>query len=141
MKWASHRWTTPAPSSCSASSQPPTNAGPWPLPRTGPSKTGAVSYPNTPPPSASWTGSCTTPPPWSPAESHTGCAKPEPPKEDPRTRAEQPQGVGTFSWPPAGTSTWPLTTCIQLETSYRGLTSLDSTPRPHQGADIRDVRT
>ena len=33
----------------------------------------------------------------------------EPPKEDTRTRTDQPQGVGTFSWPPAGTFTWPLT--------------------------------
>ena len=49
------------------------------------------------------------PPPWSPAGSPTGCARPEPPKEDPRTRPDQPQGVGTFSWPPAGTSPWPLT--------------------------------
>jgi len=46
---------------------------------------------------------------WSPAGSPTGCARPEPPKEDTRTRADQPQGVGTFSWPPAGTFTWPLT--------------------------------
>ena len=34
---------------------------------------------------------------------------PEPTKEDPRTRAEQPQGVGTSSWLPARTLTWPLT--------------------------------
>jgi hypothetical protein len=27
----------------------------------------------------------------------------------PARRADQPRGVGTFSWPPAGTSTWPLT--------------------------------
>jgi IstB-like ATP binding protein len=54
-------WTTPARSCCSGSSPPPTNAVPWASPLTGPSKPGAGSYPNTPPPPASSTGSCTTP--------------------------------------------------------------------------------
>lgn len=27
---------------------------------------------------------------------------------DANRRADQPQGVGTLSWPPAATSTWPL---------------------------------
>ena len=35
---------------CSASSPPPTNAGPWASDRTGPSTNGAVSCPSTPPP-------------------------------------------------------------------------------------------
>jgi DNA replication protein DnaC len=53
--------TTPAPNCCSGSSPPPTNAAPWASPATGPSKPGAGSYPNTPPPPASSTGSYTTP--------------------------------------------------------------------------------
>ncbi len=77
----SPRSTTPARSCCSASSPLPTNADPSASPRTGRSRTGAGSCPNTPPPSASSTGSCTTPPPWSPPASPTGCTTPKPGQE------------------------------------------------------------
>ena len=46
---------------------------------------------------------------WSPADSPTGCYRPQRPKGDAKTRADQPQVVGTHSWPPAETSTLPLT--------------------------------
>ena len=65
---ASPRSMTPAPSCCSASSPPPTNAAPWASPATGPSTSGAGSCPSTPPPSASSTACSTTPTSWSPAE-------------------------------------------------------------------------
>ena len=63
--------------------------------------------------------------PSSPAGSPTGCVRPGPTKEDARRRAEQPQGVGTFSWPPAGTSTWPLTPGVgrALEHDATGLSA------------------
>ena len=69
---ASHPWTTPAPSCCSGSSPPPTNAAPSASDRTGPSSPGAGSCPNTPPPSACSTGSCTTATPSSPTATPTG---------------------------------------------------------------------
>lgn len=47
---ASRPWTTPAPSCCSGSSQPPTNAGPSRWHRTGRSTNGDGSCPSTPPP-------------------------------------------------------------------------------------------
>ena len=47
---ASPRSMTPAPNCCSDSSPAPTNADPWPSGHIGPSKTGAGSYPNKPPP-------------------------------------------------------------------------------------------
>ena len=58
-------------------------------------ETGAASCPNTPPPSASWTGlRHHAPPPWSPAGSPTGCARPEPHKEDTRTSVINSKGWG-----------------------------------------------
>jgi hypothetical protein len=42
MRFASLRWTTRAPISCSASLRPPTTAGPWPSPHSGHSRTGPV---------------------------------------------------------------------------------------------------
>jgi hypothetical protein len=65
-------WTQPAPSCCSGSWPPPTNAAASPPPATGPSTSGAGSYPNTPPPSPCWTGCSTTPPSWSPRASRSG---------------------------------------------------------------------
>ena len=41
---------------------------------------------------------------WSPTGSPTGCARPEPHKEDTRRTADQPQGGRTSNWPPAGTA-------------------------------------
>ena len=79
-----------------ASSRQRTNVEPSGSRRTGRSRTGAGSSPNTPPPSASWTGSCTTPPPWSPAASPTACARPEPGQEDAQPRAEQTARGGDF---------------------------------------------
>ena len=81
---ASPRWTTPAPSCCSGSSPPPTNAAPWASPPTGPSRPGAGSCPNTPPPSACSTGSCTTATSPSPTATATACDKPER-KEEPNS--------------------------------------------------------
>ena len=49
-----------------------------PSPATGPSRPGAGSCPNTPPPSACSTGCCTTPTSSSPTARPTACAKPEP---------------------------------------------------------------
>ncbi len=69
----------------------------------GRSRTGAGSCPSTPPRSASSTGSCTTPPPWSPPASPTACATPKPGQEAAPPPEHQPRGVGTFTWPPAGT--------------------------------------
>jgi hypothetical protein len=82
---ASPRWTTPAPSCCSGSSPPPTNAAPSASPHTTPSRTGDGSCPSTPPPSPCSTGSCTTPPPSSPTASPTACAKPVNVEEEPLT--------------------------------------------------------
>ena len=64
--------TTPAPSCCSGSSPPPTNAAPSASDPTGRSSPGAGSCPSTPPPSASSTGSCTTATSWSPTATPTG---------------------------------------------------------------------
>jgi hypothetical protein len=73
---ASRHWTTPAPSCCSASSPPPTNAARWASARTGRSISGAASYPSTPPRSACWTGCCTTASWWSPRASRSACGRP-----------------------------------------------------------------
>ena len=89
---ASPRWTTPAPSCCSASSPPPTNAAPSASPATGRSTSGAGSCPSTPPPSACSTGSCTTPASWSPTATPTACAKPEPKEEPHREELTNPRG-------------------------------------------------
>ena len=89
-------WTTPAHSCCSAWSPPRTKDAPWASPRTGRSRTGADSCPNTPPPSACSTGSCTTPPPWSPVASPTACARPEPATEVSRRPTEKPAEGGDF---------------------------------------------
>ena len=62
------RSMTPAPNCCSGSSPPPTNDAPSASARTGRSRTGAGSSPNTPPPSACSTGCCTTATSWSPME-------------------------------------------------------------------------
>src|SRR6478609_5968125 len=94
MKSGSHRWTTPAPNYCSGSSPPPTNAAHWPSPPTGPSTNGDGSYPNTPPPSASWTGSCTTPQSSSPPASPTACATPETHQEAAPPHPEPASGRG-----------------------------------------------
>ena len=69
---ASPHSTTPAPSCCSGSSPPPTNAAPWASARTGRSKPGDASSPNTPPPYPCSTGSYTTPTLSSPTASPTG---------------------------------------------------------------------
>src|SRR6476469_5425291 len=87
---------TPAPNCCSGSSPPPTNAAAWPSPPTGPSTNGDGSYPNTPPPSASWTGSCTTQPSSSPPASPTACATPETPQEAAPPHPEPASGHGDF---------------------------------------------
>ncbi len=87
-------WTTPAPSCCSGSSPPPTNAEPWASDPTGPSSPGAGSCPNTPPPPACSTASCTTASSWSPKASPTACARPAPEEVPPRNTTEQPRGVG-----------------------------------------------
>src|SRR5215470_2180098 len=83
---------TPAPSCCSASSRPPTNAAPWASPATGPSSPGAGSCPSTPPPSACSTGCCTTPMSWSPTAIPTACAKPGPKEEPPEQDLINPRG-------------------------------------------------
>ena len=88
------RSTTPAPSCCSASSRPPTNAARSASPATGPSTNGAGSCPSTPPPSACSTGCCTTPTSSSPTATPTACAKPEPKEEPPRRTTNQPEGWG-----------------------------------------------
>jgi len=124
-------------------SRPPTNAAPWPSPRTGPS--------SCPVPIPTRTHHRRQPPEPAPAPRHhrghqRGVIPNAPGPEHPRRtqeqelnnrkgwrllvghqrgvipdargpehpkrtqeQAEQPQGVGTLSWPPAGTSTWPLT--------------------------------
>jgi transposase len=46
---------------------------------------------------------------WSPRASHSGCARPAAEEVAARRRPEPPRGVGTFTWPPPGTTTWPLT--------------------------------
>jgi hypothetical protein len=43
---------------------------------------------------------------------------------DPPTTPDQPRGVGTFSWPPPGTATWPLTIPIS---SYRRVADVAGT--------------
>ena len=68
-----------------------------------------ASCPNTPPRSACSTGSCTTATSSSPTATPTGGSRPEP-EEAHASPADHPRRVGTFSWPPAGTTTWPLTT-------------------------------
>ncbi len=82
---------------------------PRPSPHTGRSSNGAGSCPNTPPPSASSTGSCTTPPSSSPRRVLPHAPGPNPPRRWRHQEAEQPAEGGDFTWPPAGTSTWPLT--------------------------------
>ena len=59
-------------SCCSGSWPPPTNDAASAPPATGPSTSGAGSYPSTPPPSPCWTGCSTTPPSWSPRASRSG---------------------------------------------------------------------
>jgi hypothetical protein len=98
---------TPAPNCCSASSPPPTNAEHSASPATGPSSPEAGSCPNTPPQSACSTGCCTTPTSSLPTASPTACARPERTEAPPRRSADQPGG--DLRWPPAGTTTWPLT--------------------------------
>ena len=106
----SHHWTTPPPNCCSGSSPPPTNAAASASDPTGPSKPGDGSCPNTPPPSACSTDSSTTATSSSPTASPTACAKPDNEEEPRSTNLENVEpGVGTFSWPPAGTTNWPLT--------------------------------
>jgi len=41
------------------------------------------------------------------------------PEEATPSAPEQPQGVGTLTWPPAGTSTWPLTTLARTARRVR----------------------
>src|SRR3954451_17595381 len=100
---------TPAPSCCSGSSPPPTNAAPWASARTGPSTSGDGSCPSTPPPSACSTGCCTTASSSPPTASPTACAKPAPEEVTAPPSTDQPRGAGTLTWPPAGTPAWPLT--------------------------------
>ena len=45
MRWASPRWTTPAPNYCSASSPRPMDVGPWRSPRIGHSRLGPLPAP------------------------------------------------------------------------------------------------
>src|SRR4051812_29932627 len=107
---------TPAPSCCSGSSPPPTNAAPWASARTGPSTSGDGSCPSTPPPSACSTGCCTTASSSPPTASPTACAKPAPEEVTAPPSTDQPRGAGTLTWPPAGTPAWPLTVVVyQLE--------------------------
>src|SRR3954470_17820682 len=100
---------TPAPSCCSGSSPPPTNAAPWASARTGPSTSGDGSCPSTPPPSACSTGCCPTASSSPPTASPTACAKPAPEEVTAPPSTDQPRGAGTLTWPPAGTPAWPLT--------------------------------
>ena len=72
------------------------------------------SCPSTPPPSACSTGSCIMPSSWSPKESRSGCARPGPRQEDASPRTENHRGMGTFTWPPAATRIWPLTTARRV---------------------------
>src|SRR5690348_6766288 len=88
---------TPAPSYCSGSSPPPTNAAPWASPPTGPSNPGAGSCPSTPPPSASSTGSCTTPASSSPTANRSACAKPEHEEVHGQPDPDQPKGWGLLT--------------------------------------------
>src|SRR3954471_18507224 len=106
---------TPAPSCCSGSSPPPTNAAPWASARTGPSTSGDGSCPSTPPPSACSTGCCTTASSSPPTASPTACAKPAPEEVTAPPSTDQPRGAGTLTWPPAGTPAWPLTTQVALD--------------------------
>ncbi len=105
---ASPRWTAPATNCCSASPPPPTNAAASPSPATGPSRTGAASYPTTAPPSACSTASCTTTTSSPPTARATGCEKPHPPRRPPLEALTHTRG-GDISWPPTGTPAWPLT--------------------------------
>jgi hypothetical protein len=95
-------------SCCSGSSPPPTNAEPSASAPSGPSTNGTDSYPSTPLPSACSIDSCTTASSVTEA-SRSACAKPEPAQEDAPPTTENHRGMGTFTWPPAATCTWPLT--------------------------------
>ena len=91
--------------------------------------------PSTPRPSACWTGSCITRSWWSPKESRSGCARHGPRREDASPRTENHRGMGTFTWPPAATSTWPLTTgpgrvTSRSRTSWAGPTSRSAPASP-----------
>lgn len=111
----------PAASSCSGSSQPPTRNAPWPWHPTHRSKSGDGSSPTNPPPSPSSTGSATTPTSSPPQAKATGSPTAQPEEVTARTArgillatSEDP------TWPPARTSTWPLTLLILGEIEVCG---------------------
>jgi DNA replication protein DnaC len=81
---------------------------------------------------------------WSPAESPTGCGRPNRPaparRRSPRA-IDHRERVGTSTWPPTGTSTWPLTHSAQpvQAVGYTVQGCLASVPRLTRGWDLRRV--
>ena len=127
--------TTPAANSCSGSSPPATNAAPSPSAHTHRSTTGAASCPTNPPPSRCSTGSATTPTSSPPPATATGSPTAPPARE------AGPRGLSLatsedFGWPPARTTTWPLTRSERDLTNYRPngalATNSSDSPRYHR---------
>ena len=106
---------------------------------TGPSCNGAGFCPNTRPPPARSTGYSTAPTSSSPTATPTACARPGPGTEvTPRT-ADQPEGGDIFNWPPAGTTTRPLTALMAWGHSWGRLESIALAEGVGNGHDVNSA--